>query len=303
MNFPILSPPAGEERPRRSDEMDLIPRLGPDTGRIISDFILDRIGPSQDRPAVLGLSGGLDSALVLKLLVDSLGAERVRPIFLPYGDLNPEDIGFADMASKACETHLEVIDIQGFVDAVPLDLAEMARGNAMARARMLVLYAVANVTGGLVIGTSNKSELLTGYFTKYGDGASDICPIGDLFKTQVRELSRELGVPEAIIDRPPTAGLVAGQTDEGELRMPYPLLDQVLNGSIRGYSTRTIADNIDHSTTSVEEFDRSGFEPPVDEDDVISVQSRMGLSRHKRVSLQVPKLGPYTIGIDYRERI
>jgi NAD+ synthase len=253
--------------------------------------------------AIVGLSGGLDSTLVLRLLTDALGPDRVRPLFLPYGAMNPSDLGYAEMASRSCGTDLEVMDIEGIVKAIPLELDGMVRGNAMARARMLVLYAVANAEGGLVIGTSNKSELLTGYFTKYGDGASDICPIGDLFKTQVRELSRNVNVPAPIIDRPPTAGLVAGQTDEGELHLPYPLLDQVLNGSIRGYSVSSIADSIDHSTTTVEEFDRSGFEPPVSEEDVMRVRSLMRASRHKRLSLQVPKLGPYTIGVDHRERL
>jgi NAD+ synthase len=283
--------------------MDLIPRLDPDARRIISDFIIDRMAASGNGKAFIGLSGGLDSALVLRLLTDTLGPERVRPMFLPCGALNQSDLGFAEMASRSCGTHLKVLDIEGIVNAIPLDLAGMVKGNAMARARMLVLYALANAEGGLVIGTSNKSELLTGYFTKYGDGASDICPIGDLFKTQVRELARVVGVPMPIIERPPTAGLVSGQTDEGELRLPYPLLDQVLNGSIRGYSVGSISDSMDHTTTSVEEFDRSGFEPPVREEDVLRVRSMMRASRHKRLSLQVPKLGPYTIGVDHRERL
>ncbi len=283
--------------------MDLIPRLDPDARRIISDFIIDRMAASGNGPALVGLSGGLDSALVLILLADAIGPDRVRPLFLPCGEMNPSDLGFAEMASRSCGTDLKVLDIEGIVNAIPLELDGMVRGNAMARARMLVLYAVANSEGGLVIGTSNKSELLTGYFTKYGDGASDICPVGDLFKTQIRELARVVGVPNPIIERPPTAGLVAGQTDEGELRLPYPLLDQVLNGCIKGYSVSSIADNIDHTTTTVEEFDRSGFEPPVSEGDVSRVRSMMRSSRHKRLSLQVPKLGPHTIGIDHRERL
>jgi NAD+ synthase len=206
------------------------------------------------------------------------------------------------MVSDQYRTRLRVLDIGPIVNAVPIPLEGMARGNATARARMLALYALANVDGGLVIGTSNKSELLTGYFTKHGDGASDLCPIGDLFKTQVRELARAIGVPKPLIDRAPSAGLIEGQTDEGELRIPYPLLDQVLNGSLRGHSVESIADSIDHTTTTPEEYDRSGFDPPVSENEILRIQAIIRSSRHKRLSLQVPKLGPCTIGVDYRER-
>ncbi|MBN1538554.1 MAG: NAD(+) synthase, partial [Candidatus Thermoplasmatota archaeon] len=124
----------------------------------------------------------------------------------------------------------------------------------------------------------------------------------DLYKTQVRELARELNIPPGIIERPPSAGLVKGQTDEGELGLPYPILDQILYGYLRYLNASEIAALLDYSTTSVEEMDRSGFEPPISTEGVERVISRVHLSRHKRCPLAVPKIEISTPGLDLRER-
>jgi NAD+ synthase len=251
---------------------------------------------------VIGLSGGLDSAVVLKFLVGSLGSAKVKPFFLPCGTISENDREHAFEAAKSCEMDLEEIDISPIVSSVSLPTEGMARGNLMARARMIFLYTYSNINNGLVVGTSNKSELLMGYFTKYGDGAADIYPIGDLFKTQVRSLAYEIGIPENIISRPPSAGLVRGQTDEGEMGIPYPILDQVLSGHLLGLSDQRIADFVDNSIANEEELKRSGFEPPVNEDTVSRVRQTVRRTRHKRSSLAVPKLQNYTVGVDLRER-
>jgi NAD+ synthase len=282
--------------------IDLVPKLNKHSRAIVVDFIEDRFSEAGTSSAVIGLSGGLDSSLTLGLLTEALGSEKVRSIFLPYGDLSSPDRGFSQKAAKAFDVEHEELDITAIVDAIQLDLDGMIKGNAQARARMMVLYAVANKENGLVIGPSNKTEILLGYFTKYGDGGADIFPIGDLYKTQARQMAAEIGVPTEIIERPPSAGLIKGQTDEGELRMPYPIIDQILYGYLRDMDAGSIADNIEYTMLTVDEMDRAGFEPPLTEDMVIGVISRIKNSRHKRCSLAIPKLELSTSGLDLRER-
>lgn len=281
---------------------DLVPRLDPQSRTIIVQFIRERFDEAGASTAIIGLSGGLDSALVLGLTVDALGKDRVKAFFLPYGDLGTRDREFAVLASDVFGTNMEEIDITTMVDSVPFHLEGMAKGNVQARVRMTLLYAKSNLLNGLVVGTSNKTELLLGYFTKYGDGGADIYPIGDLYKTQARTLAAEIGVPGEIIEKIPSAGLVEGQTDEGELRAPYPVLDQVLFGHIRDVDPETIADSIDYTTTTVEEMDRAGFEPPITTEKVLQIIEAVKRSRHKRWSLAVPKVEMATVGIDLRER-
>ncbi|MBN1389184.1 MAG: NAD(+) synthase [Candidatus Thermoplasmatota archaeon] len=281
---------------------DLIPRYDPHSRTIIVDFLRERFDEAGADLALIGISGGLDSSLTLGLAREAVGKDRVKGYFLPYGDLGSEDRIYARSVSETFGTALEEIDITGMVDSIPFPINGMVQGNAQARARMLVLYAKANILNGLVIGTSNKTELLLGYFTKFGDGGADIYPLGDLYKTQVRVMSKEMCVPSPIIERPPSPGLIAGQTDEGDLEVPYPLLDQVLYGHIRDMDPDTIADNMDYTTTTVEEMDRAGFEPPISTEKVREILSRVKRTRHKRCPLAVPKLEIATIGLDLRER-
>ncbi|VVB67130.1 putative NH(3)-dependent NAD(+) synthetase [Candidatus Norongarragalina meridionalis] len=185
--------------------------------------------------AVIGLSGGIDSALACFLTARALGAKNVTAYYLPYFGNGEEN--YAKTAAKWAGVRLKKASIRKAVDAV-CDATgtndRVGRGNVMARVRMALLYAFARKNRALVVGTGNKSELLTGYFTKYGDGGCDVLPLGALYKTEVMALAKRLGAPTAILKRKPTAGLWKGQTDEGELGMSYAELDALLRkGGLR----------------------------------------------------------------------
>ncbi|KKU86614.1 MAG: NH(3)-dependent NAD(+) synthetase [Candidatus Gottesmanbacteria bacterium GW2011_GWA2_47_9] len=178
--------------------------------------------------AVIGVSGGIDSAISCTLAVRALGATHIYPVLLPYGKLNNQGTRDAQMMMKWLkipEEHVRTVDIQPMVDAAvkTIDSAmdEGRRGNIMARMRMVVLYDLAKAMPALVVGTENKTEHLLGYYTKFGDEASDVEPLRQLYKTQVYELARYLDIPKKILAKPPTAGLWEGQTDEGEFGFTY----------------------------------------------------------------------------------
>ena len=185
--------------------------------------------------AVIGLSGGIDSATSLALTVCALGKDNVYPVVLPYGSLNSEGTKDAQIVIdwlKIPEKHVRIIDIQPIVvaavAAIDPKMDDGRKGNVMARMRMVALYDFAKALPALVVGTENKTEHLLGYYTKFGDEASDIEPLRNLYKTQVYELARSLGVPKKILTKPPTAGLWKGQTDEGEFGFTYKQVDEVL---------------------------------------------------------------------------
>ncbi len=192
------------------------------------------------RNAVVGISGGVDSATVCALLCKALGPKKVFAYHLPAGDVSH----LADAAAVAEKfgCNFEIADISGALEAMsktasPKD--QIGKGNMASRLRMVFLYAKARDLGAVVAGTSNKSEIMLGYFTKFGDGGVDFEPIGDLFKAQVYALARQLGVPKSVIDKPPTAGLWPGQTDESELGAPYAQIDRVLAAIAEGAGTKT----------------------------------------------------------------
>jgi NAD+ synthase len=189
-------------------------------------------GESGFKQGVLGLSGGLDSAVVLKLAVDSLGAENVSALIMPESGLtSAENINHAKGLSDFFGVKYYQLPINPFlVDfaTLPWKQKDIAYVNTKARVRGLLLYNFANTFNALVIGTSNKSELLLGYGTKYGDLASDVMPIGDMYKTEVYELADFMGLPEEIINKPPSAELYEGQTDEEELGGKYKEIDNIL---------------------------------------------------------------------------
>jgi len=182
---------------------------------------------------VLGLSGGLDSTVVGKLCFNALGADRVYGVMLPLDypllDKNRDTTGIDFLEFK----NLEEMPLSHFIHQFSKYTFhfkdKLTKGNLIARIRMCILYGIANEKNLLVAGTSNKSELLIGYFTKFGDGASDFLPIGDLYKTEVIEVAKYLKIPENIINKKPSAGLWEGQTDEDEIGMSYELLDKILN--------------------------------------------------------------------------
>jgi NAD+ synthase len=264
------------------------PQLRELTIETIVEFIHTQVTDSGAAGVVVGLSGGIDSAVVTKLCVDALGAEKVLNIFLPSPTTPKHDLEDVRQMSKAWGTTLLVYDIGQLLEVyhkmMPGSEGKEVSGNLMARVRMTMLYAHANLEGRLVMGTGNKSELLMGYFTKYGDGGADLLPIGDLYKTEVRELARLIGVPERVIEKEPSAGLWEGQTDESEMGIAYDDLDLVLCG---------LEDQISGDVISK----RTGVPMAL----VEMVVARNAASRHKRCMALIPKLGSRTIGCDWRE--
>jgi NAD+ synthase len=193
----------------------------------VSDWIKEQIEGAGARGAVIGLSGGVDSSVVAvlcKRVTDVLGL--IMPI---HSD--PLDEEYASLLASKFDIQVRRVDLSPVYDAllrVLPDPTGLPVANLKPRLRMATLYFFANKENRLVVGTGNKSEIMMGYFTKYGDGGVDILPLGGLLKRQVRELARELGIPARIIAKPPSAGLWAGQTDEGELGITYDDLDQIL---------------------------------------------------------------------------
>jgi len=205
------------------------------TENTIKSFIRTRIEESGATGAIIGLSGGIDSSVTAYLATGAICRENVLGILLPVQDLTPkEDLNDAiDVANRLGIAHktIEIGDlVHAFSGTIPdYDLNSVAvNGNLTARIRMCVLYYYANLMNRLVVGTSNRTELLLGYATKYGDAGVDVEPIGDLYKTEVFELAGFLGIPKHVIEKPPSARLWAGQTDEGELGMRYPDIDRIL---------------------------------------------------------------------------
>lgn len=178
----------------------------------------------------VGLSGGIDSACTAVLCQQAVG-DNVLALWMPCHSL-PEDAEMARLVAGAFDLQMVTVDLGPAYDAMmaalPPGISQMARANIKPRLRMAALYAVAQTHNYLVAGTGNRSELAIGYFTKYGDGGVDVEPLGSLYKWQVRQLARELAIPQPIIDRPPSAGLWAGQTDEGEMGISYEDLDKIL---------------------------------------------------------------------------
>ena len=195
---------------------------------------------------VIGISGGLDSATVTKLCVDAIGADRVLNVFMPSRVTPAEDYKTTSELCSMWGTEYKVVDIQPAVDALAAVLltgkeTPLERGNISARCRMIVLYNLAKKRDYIVMGTSNQSEIMMGYFTKFGDGACDVTPLANFYKTEVRQLARIIGVPEDIIAKPPSAGLWEGQTDESEMGIRYEDLDGILFDLERDCSDSQIA--------------------------------------------------------------
>ncbi len=206
----------------------------------ITSFLKETYQEQGFEQAVIAVSGGIDSALALTLLTQALGPDKINPLFLPYQDQSTQDAEkicqFNQIAQeKWLEHNIEPMVEAFYENLVSKESAQaetrqiMIRlGNIMARCRMIITFDTAKRFGGLVCGTENKSERVLGYFTRFGDGASDVEPIVHLYKTQVRQLARYLNIPQRFLDKAPSAGLWSGQTDEGELGFSYEQADQVL---------------------------------------------------------------------------
>jgi NAD+ synthase len=258
----------------------------PAARRIIGEFIRAQLDQAGFDKVLLGLSGGIDSALVAYLAAEAIGAENVLAVLMPYATSSPESRADAEEVVRRLGCPSELVEITAIVDGYfqdgREDAAPLRRGNFMARARMMVLYDHSVTWNGLVIGTGNKTETLIGYSTLWGDSASAFNPIGDLYKSQVRQLSADSGVPEAIITKAPSADLWPGQTDEEEVGFSYADVDRILYRLVdRRYSLdEVVADGF--AQELVERIDRM-----------------VAGSEFKRQVPPIAKIGPRTAGIDY----
>lgn len=222
-------------------------------------FIASTAKRTDTAGAVVGISGGIDSAVVVKLCADALGPENVRAVFMPTDVTPDEDYRQTSMMCEAWGVKYSVVNIQPAVDAFHAMIHRegddpLQMGNVMARCRMIVLYDCARRSNSLVYGTTNRSEYLMGYMTKFGDGAEDVTPMYDLYKTQVWEIADIIGVPQEIIDKVPTAGLWKGQTDEDEMGITYHSLDLALNVLEQGGNDGEIAEAANIEMTKAAEI-------------------------------------------------
>jgi len=237
--------------------VDLSPRkVSQDDVGLIEGFIRSIVSKGGFNGVVLGLSGGVDSAVVSTLCTRALGGDVVHNVFLPADSTPKYDWDLTSRLSRELGTKYEIIPIQGIIDSfsnvLHLDNEEILRkGNIAARCRMAILFDYAKKHGCIVAGTSNKSEMMMGYFTKFGDGASDFMPIVGLYKTQVWDVARMLEIPSEIVDRAPSASLWDGQTDEGDMGISYLRLDEILNGMSKSLDDSEIAGILGLSTFEV----------------------------------------------------
>ena len=252
---------------------------------ILTGFIrseITRIGMSR---AVIGLSGGIDSALSCALAVEALGKDNVLAVRMPYKASSKDSLDHAQLLIDQLGVPNKTIEITDMVE--PLfklnpDMSKLRKGNIMARERMIVIYDQSEVFKGLVVGTSNKTEILLGYSTLFGDSANALNPIGDLYKTQVRQLSRAMNIPSPIIDKPPSADLWEDQTDEGELGFTYSEADRLLYLLV-------------DQRYSPQEAIEAGF----DEKFVNVVTTRIRRNQFKRMQPPIAKISNRTIGYDF----
>jgi NAD+ synthase len=257
--------------------------------RVITEFIRSQLDQAGFERCVLGLSGGIDSALVAYLVAEAIGPDRLLAVLMPYRTSSPASRSDAETVVAALGCRHELIEISPMVDgyfAADGTDAEAAsairRGNFMARMRMAVLYDRSVTFGGLVVGTGNKTESLIGYTTLFGDSASAFNPIGDLYKSQVRQVALAMGVPTPILAKAPSADLWPDQTDEAEGSFSYATLDRVLYWRI-------------DRRRSLDEVVAKGFEREL----VERVDSLVARSEFKRQMPPVAMLGPRTACVDY----
>jgi NAD+ synthase len=253
--------------------------------RVIAEFIRGQLRQAGFEKLVLGLSGGIDSGLVAFLSADAIGPERLLCVLMPYRTSSPESRADAEEVVRRLGCASELVDISPMVDAyfaADPEASPLRRGNYMARQRMAVLYDRSVTWGGLVVGTGNKTESLIGYTTLFGDSACAFNPIGDLYKSQVRQVAAAVGVPDSVIRKAPSADLWPGQTDEGEAGFTYPVLDRLLFWRV-------------DKRRSIDEMVALGFDRAL----VERVDRMIAGSEFKRQVPPIAKLGPRTAGVDY----
>ena len=265
------------------------------TRRVVAEFIREQLRQAGFQRAVVGLSGGVDSALVAYLVAEAIGPDKLHAVLMPYRSSSPASRSDAEtvVADLGCSS--ELVEITAMVDGYygtdaragasgpdGLTASALRRGNFAARMRMAALYDRSVTWGGLVIGTGNKTESLIGYTTLFGDSACAFNPIGDLYKSQVRQLAVAVGVSDAIVRKAPSADLWPGQTDESEGGFSYPVLDRLLFWRV-------------DKRRSMEEMADLGFETAM----VERVDRMIAGAEFKRQVPPIAKLGPRTAGVDF----
>ncbi len=254
--------------------------------KMLVDFIRDQIHNAGFSKAIVGLSGGIDSAVSAYLSCEALGKENVFAVLMPYTSSSPESAADAWLIVKELGIHSEVVEITPMVDpffASQRITDNVRRGNIMARMRMIVLYDRSLMNNALVVGTSNKTETMLGYGTLFGDMACALNPLGDLYKSQVWQLAEALGVPKKIVEKKPTADLWQNQTDEGELGFLYKDVDRLLYYMID--ERRSDAELI---SMGIEK----GF--------IAEVKKRVTQNQFKRRPPLVAKVSQRTVNVDFR---
>ncbi|MDL2335708.1 MAG: NAD+ synthase [Chloroflexota bacterium] len=256
--------------------------------RIIGEFIRGHLRQTGFERVILNLSGGLDSALVAFLVAEAIGADKLLCLLLPYRTSAPESRADAESVVSRLGCQSKVIDITPIVDGYfetalgGAEVERVRRGNFAARARMAVMYDESVPWRGLPAGTGNKTEALLGYTTIFGDNAAAFLPIGDLYKSQVRQLAADVNVPAPILEKPPTADLWPGQTDESELGMTYADMDRLLYWLVDRRRTH-------------DQLEAMGFGAPV----IARVERLIAQNEFKRQTPVVAKLTTRTPGVDY----
>lgn len=253
---------------------------------LLSAFVRDEIRSAGFSRAVLGLSGGIDSAVTATIAVEALGKENVLGVMMPYRTSNPLSRKDAELIAGMLGIPTEVVDISPIVDAFlqPRGNVDHVRaGNVMARQRMIILYDISSRDQALVIGTSNKTEILLGYGTLHGDMACAINPLGDLYKSQVWQLADTLRIPQSIIRKKPSADLWEGQTDEDELGFSYDRVDHLLFFMIDERRSDT-------------ELEKMGFEREF----IVKVKTLIRKNQFKRRPPLIAKVSNRTVHVDFR---
>jgi NAD+ synthase len=262
----------------------------PEIEKRITRFIKEYVSNAGAEGIVLGLSGGIDSATIAALSSKALGSDHVLGLLMPEKETrNQKDIDDAKTIAEKFNFATQMVDltpvVESFYSTIPVfdQSDKLCKGNVKARTRMVILYYYANKLNKIVCGSSDKSETLMGYFTKWGDGAADIAPIMDLYKTQVRKLAIHLGIPENLALKPSTPALWPNQSAENELGIKYETLDLILYGLERFMAAEEIANQLNIQKVKVEE-----------------VKNRWLANEHKRRMPLTPKIGFRTVGNDFR---
>ncbi|MCX7632036.1 MAG: NAD+ synthase [Turneriella sp.] len=270
---------------------DWFPPWNPDfTAEMLARIVREEVLKTGLKRAVVGVSGGVDSALSLVLSTKALGRENVLAVLLPYKKSQPQSLAHAKLLCEKLGVRHEVVELTAMADAYfarEPELSAVRQGNVLARLRMVVLYDLSAREAALVIGTSNKTELLLGYSTLWGDMASAINPLGDLYKFQVYAVARAVGVIPEILDKPPSADLWPGQTDEAEMGFSYALADRILYHWLeRNYSAAML----------------KAMLRDCGEDEAIAdaVLGRVMRNAYKRKMPIIAKVSPVTIGREFR---